>query len=169
MPVKSTIFTALAICLALSAAEAQARRIAPMPPSSAFQGLWVAEKDAAKRQALCEGLYLRPSERPATMAYVSLSAHSLYVHTPTHQARYDGANRYRPWQKNTATQLQGVLYPAHDDFKRGAAQSHTQPLNLNWRIATDSHLVAKGFKPKHYYRCPSRPQPEDSHAPATDA
>jgi hypothetical protein len=48
MPVKSTIFTALAVCLALSAAEAQARRIAPMPPSSAFQGLWVAEKDAAK-------------------------------------------------------------------------------------------------------------------------
>ena len=29
MPVKSTIFTALAVCLALSAAEAQARRIAP--------------------------------------------------------------------------------------------------------------------------------------------
>ena len=169
MPVKSTIFTALAVCLALSAAEAQARRIAPMPPSSAFQGLWVAEKDATKRQALCEGLYQQPSERPATMAYVSLSAHSLYVHTPTHQARYDGANRYRPWQKNTATQLQGVLYPAHDDFKPDATQTNSQPLNLNWRITTDSHLVAKGFKPKHYYRCPSRPQPEDIHAPATDA
>ena len=169
MPVKSTIFTVLAVCLALSAAEAQARRIASMPPPLAFQGLWVAEKDTEKRKALCEILSQSPAARSDTMAYLSLGEHSLYVHTPTNKTLYDGANRYNPWQKHTATELKGVLYPARRDPERGAASAPSDPLTIHWRITSGSYLVAKGFKPKHYYRCLNRADQTDTTTLPVDA
>lgn len=155
---KMAISTALATSLVLCMTHVQARRIAPAEPiPMAFQGLWVAGDDAAAQKQACKVLSQTPqAASAASFSYIKVSEYSLFVHTPSDQTTYDGASRREPWHKQTATRLKGTVYPSSRYLGRGDFNSNTSPLELDWRINSRNYLVAKGFKPRKYYRCYSR-------------
>ena len=158
MKLKMVLSTALATSLVLCMSQVQARRIAPAEPIPvAFQGLWVAGDDAAAQKQACKILSQTPqSASAASFSYIKVSEYSLFVHTPNDQTTYDGASRSEPWHKQTATRLEGTVYPNNRYLGRGEFNSNTTPLELEWRINSRGYLVAKGFKPRKYYRCYSR-------------
>ena len=158
MKLKMVLSTALATSLVLCMSQVQARRIAPAEPiPRAFQGLWVAGDDAAAHKQACKILSQTPqSASAASFSYIKVSEYSLFVHTPSDQTTYDGASRREPWHKQTATRLKGTVYPSSRYLGRGDFNSNTSPLELDWRINSRNYLVAKGFKPRKYYRCYSR-------------
>ena len=158
MKLKMAISTALATSLVLCMTHVQARRIAPAEPiPMAFQGLWVAGDDAAAQKQACKVLSQTPqAASAASFSYIKVSEYSLFVHTPSDQTTYDGASRREPWHKQTATRLKGTVYPSSRYLRRGDFNSNTSPLELDWRINSRNYPVAKGFKPRKYYRCYSR-------------
>ncbi|MBP6552751.1 MAG: hypothetical protein KA221_05460 [Vitreoscilla sp.] len=158
MKLKIAISSALAIGLVLGMSQAQARRIAPAEPiPRAFQGLWVAADNEAAQKQACTVLSQAPlAASAASFSYIKVNEYSLFVHTPSNQTTYDGAGRNNPWLKQTATHLKGTVYPSNRYLGRGEFNSNTTPLKLDWRINTRSYLVAKGFKPRKYYRCYKR-------------
>ena len=143
---------ALCCGLMLFSLSAEARRIALTPMPNAFQGTWVAERNGPQREQMCQEIRAQNSVQRVAHAYVQIGEHTLYVHNPRTQARFDGTNRYNPWRIQTATRLAGTLHSSYNRYDLEASKAQPS-INVDLRLLSPTHLYARGMKPRHYYRC----------------
>lgn len=143
-----TILTLLSLLAIGVCQSAQARRIMPLPTQPAFVGMWVDVKAPLERQRACATYQHENRLSPDDNTHILRIVDNTVVLNSKHESRsYELPRQYTQF---TPTRIQGQLLPPY----WGQGQSAPYPaLDFDFRLKNSQHLLAHGFKPKHYYRC----------------